>query len=174
MNLTALFPFFLLICVLFTAAIIDIRFHRIPNWLTYPAILTGVTYHTATRGLEGLLFSVGGICVGIGVFIIPYLTGGMGAGDAKLMGAVGGFLGPKGVFVAFLFTGILGGIYAIMLLALHGNLRETGKRYWAILKTFLLTQKFIYIPPSGEEEKPRLCYGLPIALGTIISLAFYK
>jgi len=104
--------------------------------------------------------------VGIGVMILFYLMGGTGAGDVKLMGAVGGFLGPKGAFIAFLSTSIIGGIYAVVLLVLHGYLN----RYWAILKTFILTKKFIYNPPSNGEEKPKLYYGVAIALGTIISV----
>ena len=96
----------------------------------------------------------------------------MGAGDVKLMGAVGGLLGPKGVFVAFIFTAIIGGIYALVILTLHGLLKETFKRYWMILKTFIFTQKFIYTLPSERGKKPRLYYGVAIALGTIISITF--
>ena len=155
--------------ILLTAAVFDIRFHKIPNWLTYPTMVGGVVYYTATRGLEGLLFSVEGVGVGLAVFIIPYLMGGMGAGDAKLMGAIGGLLGPKGVFKAFLFTAIVGGIYAIVLLASHGYLKETAKRYGKILKAFVLTKQFIYLPAPPAEKKPRLYYGLAIASGTFIS-----
>ncbi len=79
------------------------------------------------------------------------------------MGAVGALLGPKGVFMAFLATAIVGGIYAIGLLAFYGYLNEAVKRYWAILKTYLLTKKFIHVPPSKREEKPKLCYGVAIA-----------
>jgi prepilin peptidase CpaA len=135
-------------------------------------MIIGISFHTGFKGLEGLLFSISGMGVGMAVFIIPYLFGGTGAGDVKLMGAVGGFLGPKGVFIAFLATSIVGGIYAIVLLAFHGYLKEALKRYWAIFKTFIFTKKFIYIPPSKREQKPKLSYGVAIALGTIISIAF--
>jgi prepilin peptidase CpaA len=135
-------------------------------------MIIGISYHTGFKGLEGFLFSIAGLGVGIAVFIIPYLFGGTGAGDVKLMGAVGTFLGPKGVFIAFLATSIVGGIYAIALLAFHGYLKEALKRYWSILKTFIFTKKFIYIQPSKREQKPKLRYGVAIALGTIISIAF--
>jgi prepilin peptidase CpaA len=155
---------------LLIATIHDIRFHKIPNWLTFPAMIAGISYCIGFKGLEGFFFSIAGLGVGIAVFIIPYLFGGTGAGDVKLMGAVGAFLGPKGVFIAFLATSIVGGIYALGLLAYHGYLKEALKRHWAIFKTFIYTKKFIYIPPSNKEQKPKLRYGVAIALGTIISM----
>jgi prepilin peptidase CpaA len=171
-NLFKIILFLCITTVLLIAAEMDIRFRKIPNWLTYPTMIMGIIYHTGIKGFNGFLFSVEGLGMGIAILIIPFLMGGMGAGDAKLMGAVGGLLGPKGVFIAFLFTAIVGGIYAIVFLTVYGYLKETAKRYGSLLKTFIFTQKFIYIPPPEREKAPRLCYGLAIALGTIISLAF--
>jgi prepilin peptidase CpaA len=171
MSLNEIIPFSILATALLIAAVDDLRFRRIPNWLTYSTIMIAVIYHSIMSGFEGFLFSAGGIGVGIAVLIIPYLMEGMGAGDAKLMGAVGGLLGPKGVLIAFLFTAIIGGIYALALLAIHGSLRETGKRYGTMLWTFLITKQFIYMPfPSDKKKQARLCYGLAIALGTLISV----
>lgn len=158
--------------LLLTGAVSDSRFHRIPNWLTLSAAVLAILYHTGMKGLEGFIFSIEGVGVGIAVLIIPYLIGGVGAGDAKLMGAVGGLLGPEGAFMAFLFTSIIGGIYALVLLAFNGTLKETAKRYGAILKTLIFTQKFIYVSPSEKEKRPKLCYGIAIALGTTLSVAF--
>jgi prepilin peptidase CpaA len=155
----------ILITILLTIAVItDVRSRRIPNMLTFPAVIAAIAYHSWLSGFDGLLFSIEGIGVGLAVFIVFYLAGGMGAGDVKLMGAVGGFLGPKGVFIAFLCTALIGGIYAMAMLAFHGY-----KRYGSILKTFVLTRKIIYIPRSNEEKGFRLCYGVAIALGTLLS-----
>jgi len=165
-------PYSLLIAVLIIAAIYDLLFHKIPNWLTYPTILIGIFYYIGIKGVEGFLFSIGGIAVGTATLIIPYLLGGTGAGDVKLLGAVGSLLGPKGVFVAFILTSIVGGIYALILLTCHGYLKEIIKRYGSMLKALVLTKRFIYIPSSHKKEKPKLCYGVAIALGTIISIAF--
>ena len=95
--------------VLVSAAIFDIRVQKIPNLLTYPTMAVGLIYHSFTNGVEGFFFGAGGIGVGIGLFLIPYLIGVMGAGDAKLMGAVGAALGAKGVFYAVLLSAIVGG-----------------------------------------------------------------
>jgi prepilin peptidase CpaA len=94
----------------------------------------------------------------------------MGAGDAKLMGVVGAFLGPKGLVIASLFTAVIGGFYALGLLIFHGHLKETGTRYTAMLKTFLGTKEFIYLASPQTEKPHKLCYGVAIALGTIASL----
>lgn len=164
------FSEFILIFILVSAAISDIRFQKIPNWLTFPAMIGAIIYNTLSLGVAGFLFSAGGICVGLSVMILPYLMGGMGAGDAKLMGAVGGLLGAKGVFIAFLLTALIGGIYAMIVLAIYGSLRETLRRYWFILKTFFPAGKIIYIPAPERDPHPRLRYGVAIALGTMLSV----
>ena len=160
----------ILMIVLIIAVVSDIRYQKIPNWLTFPAMLAAVVINTSSMGLQGFLFSSGGILVGIAAMIIPYLMGSMGAGDAKLMGAVGGMLGPKGVFVAFLLTALCGGIYALGVLAYYGGLRETVLRYWQMLKMFSLAGKVSYMPPPTQDAKPRLRYGVAIAIGTIITV----
>jgi prepilin peptidase CpaA len=161
---------FFLTIVLIIGAATDVRYHKIPNWLTFPTMTIAVVYHAGTKGLDGFLFSLGGIAAGIACFAVPYLMGGMGAGDAKLMGAVGGVMGATGTFIAFLFTAIIGGFYALGLLAFHGHLKETARRYGTILKTLLFTGQFIYITPHRRESEMRLYYGVAIALGTLISV----
>jgi prepilin peptidase CpaA len=163
-------PIIFLTIILVVATVKDIKFRKIPNWLTYPTMIVAIAYYTGMNGLEGLLFSLGGIAVGMAVLIPLYLMGGMGAGDVKLMGAVGGLLGPKGVLIALLCTALIGGIYAIISLAFYGELGKTIKRYWRILLTFILTKKFIYIQPHENIKKLKLCYGVAIALGTFSSI----
>lgn len=170
MDIKTYFPLFLLLFFLIMAAIIDVRSQKIPNWITFTMTLLGLGFHTAVTGFNGLFYSLAGLGVGIGVLIVFYLLGGMGAGDVKLMGAVGAVLGPKNVFIAFLFTCIIGGFYAIVLLLLKGNLKQgTLKRYGSMIKTFILTGQFIYVPPT-EKQKGSLNYGLAIALGTFLSV----
>ena len=162
----------ILATVLIIAVINDIRFHKIPNALTYSAMLAAIAWHSMFNGTEGLYFSLGGIGSGIAVLLGFYLMGGMGAGDVKLMGAVGGFLGPKGVLAAFLFTALIGGIYALIVLGRGGYLKAALKRYTAMLRTFVSTGKIIYAPAPGREKDLKLWYGIAIAIGTIFSMGF--
>jgi prepilin peptidase CpaA len=159
--------------ILFVAATIDFRTQRIPNLLTFPAAALTLIYYSITNGLNGFLFSALGLLVGISLFIIPYLLGGMGAGDAKLMGVVGGVLGAKGVFYAFLFSAIVGGIYAVVLTLIYRQqFRGFYKKQLAAVINFILIRKYIPEPEDADFKKPRLCYGLAIALGTGIYIVF--
>lgn len=161
-----------LMAALLFAAAYDLKYQKIPNLLTFSLALVAVTFHTIFFGLDGFLFSGAGLLLGTALFLPVYIFGGMGAGDAKLMGAAGAVIGAKGVLVAAVFTGIIGGIYAIIVLVLHPRYgRAFVSRTWAVLKTFLLT--FQYVPvstPHPVQNKPRLCYGVAIALGVITYL----
>jgi prepilin peptidase CpaA len=157
--------FWVTMFVLILALIYDIRFGRIPNWLTLPAMVVGLAYHFYFAGAHGLLLSACGLLVGFGIFVGLYLLGGMGAGDVKLMAAIGALLGPKDVFYAAVLTAIAGGIYAMVLILLNKTLLI---RYGTILKTLLFTGHFAYVP--GGTKTPSLRYGIAIAAGTMIVL----
>jgi prepilin peptidase CpaA len=160
-----------LVIVLVIAAVIDFRVQKIPNLLTFPTIVLALAYHGVMNGPDGLLFSSGGLVLGVAIFILPYLMGGMGAGDAKLMGAVGAVLGPRGVFNAAVFTAIIGGIYALMLLLAHRKVgRSLITRSAATLKMFAVTGQLIQMPEAENEEKPKLCYGIAIASGALFTI----
>jgi len=153
--------------LLLASAFTDLKSQKIPNLLSLPGMMTALTLYSFEAGFDGFLFSLKGIAVGIGVLLIPYLLGGMGAGDAKFMGAVGGFLGAKGVFGAFLLTAIIGGIYALLtIFFFRSHFKNYFKGFWQRSLTFLSTRVYIPDPDDGQTRRPRLCYGLAIALGT--------
>lgn len=150
------------------AAIIDFKVQKIPNKLTFPAMLLALCYYLGVYGWEGFFFSLKGTGIGIALLLLPWLLGGMGAGDAKLLGAVGAFLGARATIVAFLYIGIIGCIYAAILVVVH---RQKFKGYFKqLFVTFHLlwvTQKFIPDPEHEQQRRPKVYYGIPIALGTI-------
>jgi prepilin peptidase CpaA len=157
--------------VLIVATVTDLRFQKIPNILTFPVMVMAPTYHGITNGLDGLLFSAAGLALGIALLILPYLLGVMGAGDVKLMGAVGAILGARGAFIAFLFSGVAGGIYALIVLFIRRKeCKAWFTRYATMLKTLVFTGNFIPIPAGKNEDKPRLFYGVAIASGTLFSV----
>jgi prepilin peptidase CpaA len=162
----------ILISLLIGAVITDIRGHRIPNWLTGSAVLAGIAYHTGAGGASGFMLSIAGLGLGLALLLPFYAAGGMGAGDVKLMGAVGVLLGMKAVFAAFVASALVGGAYAVTLLAMHGGLKETICRYRGALTFFCVTGSLGYIaPPSKQECRSQLCYGAAIAGGTLLSVA---
>jgi len=160
-------PLFLLL-VLLVAAVSDVRIQKIPNWLTFSAVIVGLSCHTGLNGFTGFLFSLQGALLGLGSLMLFYVAAGMGAGDVKLMAAVGGLLGPKGVFWAFIYTALIGGIVAVALLLWKAGGRETLQRYGRILRTLIFTRQFMYIPAAENTRMPILYYGVVIALGTTL------
>ena len=163
----SLFLIIFLSSILIIAVTIDIRVRKIPNLLTFPAMVTALTFHSVTGGWKGFVFSAEGLAIGIALFLIPYIMGGMGAGDAKLMGAIGAIIGPRGVFLASLFTAVAGGIYALIVFLLNMQyFKGFIERSALTLKVFAFTRNFIPIPADESEKKPRLCYGVAIAAGT--------
>lgn len=163
------FLILLLLSILSISAIIDFRAQKIPNMITFPAMIIALLYHLLAHGIDGLIFSASGLSTGIGLLIIPYILGGTGAGDVKLMGAVGAILGSKSVFVAFLLTALLGGIYAVILILINKKqFKGFFKKQLITLKLFILTREFIPDPVEKNTKKPKLSYGVVIALGTFI------
>ncbi len=102
-----------LVAVLAIAVITDIKSHRIPNILLFPALAFSLMVHAAIGGVDGLLGSLSGLALGIAMLLPLYVMGGMGAGDVKLLGVVGSFLGPWATVVAGMATMIAGAVVGI-------------------------------------------------------------
>ena len=92
----------LVAAVMVWAAWIDGKELRVPNWLTFPMILTGLIYGTCVGGLPGLGAALLGMVVGLITMLPIYAVGGMGAGDVKLMAGLGAWLGWNVAFNAFI------------------------------------------------------------------------
>ncbi|NPV04424.1 MAG: prepilin peptidase [Syntrophaceae bacterium] len=156
----------ILIILLVVAVVFDLRERRVPNWLTLPFMAAGVAYHAAANGLPGVLFSLMGLALGISLLIIFYAAGGMGAGDVKLMGAVGSLLGPANVLYAFVYSALIGGIYAAAVLYRHSALRSSIERLASVPVDFARTGQWFWSPSPASRKIPRICYGVAISLGT--------
>ncbi len=125
-----------------------------------------VGYHTVSGGLSGFSFSAAGLALAIALFFVPYLLGGMGAGDVKLMGAAGAILGPKGICIVSILAVLSGGVYGTILFAMNPKYTASLlRRLWVAFRAFALTQQLILIPQGMNEEHPVLRYAVPIALG---------
>lgn len=161
-----------LLAILGIAAVIDCRTYRIPNWLTGPAILAGITLNTVTMQFPGLVFSLEGAAVGLGVFVILYVCGWMGAGDVKLFAAVGSFLGPAQTISAALVIALVGGLLAFLVLGFHQGWRKTGVWLWFYVQTMLLTRSAQRLTPE-QGTAPKVPYAVAIGLGTIGSYWWY-
>lgn len=164
-----------LLILILAAAVFDVRYRRIPNWLTVGGVVLGVALNTAIgRPEAGLGFAMEGLALGFGIYLALYAVHAMGAGDVKLMAAVGAFAGPTNWFGIFLVTAIAGGIMAFLLAILRGRLKRT---FWNV--GFILSEMRHARPAHlGREEldvrSPKslgLPHGAVIAIGTIFFLA---
>jgi len=147
----------------------DLVTRRIPNWLTFGAATVALVVHLMTGGVSGLGHGVGGWAVGVALFIAPYALGGMGAGDVKLVGALGAWLGPGDTFWLAMYTGVAGAVMALLVSAWHGYLRRAWRNVWLLLTHWRVSG----LRPFPEltlatSRGPRLAYAVPILAGTAV------
>jgi prepilin peptidase CpaA len=165
----------ILVALVLTAAIWDLRLRRIPNWLSLAGIICGIALNSFLYGLAGLKQSLGGMALAFGVYFLLYLMRAMGAGDVKLMAAVGAFVGPNNWFLIFLITAVLGGAIALVVLAWRKRLRKTFDN----VSFIVLEMMHFRAPYMGREElsvKSQKAFTLPhgavIGLGCIVFLSW--
>ena len=159
----------LLAFLLGTAVMTDLRLSRIPNWLTFPAMTIALGAHMWTNGVAGLFFSLTGLGAGFALFLIIYLAGHIGAGDVKLMAAVGALMGPYGALLSGMLAMVVGGGYALGAMCYQWGFSNAGRKLVAGVQGVFLTGG----KGSAQElALPfRLRYALAIAGGTLLFLA---
>jgi prepilin peptidase CpaA len=153
------------------ACISDLRTRRIPNRLTFGATIAALLFHATTSGTSGLAASVGGWLLGAALFFPVFALRGMGAGDVKLLAAVGAWLGPVPVVLVALITAIAGGVMALVVSLMHGYLSTALRNVWLVLMLWR-TSGIQSVPAVTLEgaRGPRLAYAVPIAIGTVATL----
>jgi prepilin peptidase CpaA len=165
-----MFTEIILILALTVSLYTDLRKRKIYNIVSLPTIVIAISYYTMNLSWDGFLFSGKGLLVGLSVLLIPYLLGGMGAGDVKLMTAIGALMGPSFVFYSFIYTALIGGAIAILLI-----IKERG--FWRPLKNFIFNVTFlrgnlgsIILEKKEQSFSISFPYGVAIVLGTLSTL----
>ena len=148
----------LILLIATIGAVYDFRERKIPNWLTLytlPIIFLLSVFHF---GIYGFVNSLLGFLAGLALLFIPYIIGGMGAGDVKLLGILGAIVGYKGITIIFFYTAIWGLVLSIIWLIFNPNRLR-----------FLITTGQI-LPTVDKKQK--IPYGIAILLGTILYIMF--
>lgn len=156
--------------VLIVAAYIDGRQLRVPNWLTFPMVLSGIVYHTWAGGFSGTGQALVGMCVGLLCLLPLYSVGGMGAGDVKLMAGVGAWLGATITFYAFCATTVVGAVLAVLMVAKRRAFAKHYANCLMILSEFANVKNPRELSEIAAERKPSMLllpYAIPICLGSI-------
>ncbi len=153
------------------ACICDLRCRRIPNLLTFGAALLAFVAHVIVGGAAGITVSAAGWLLGIALFFPFFALGGLGAGDVKLLGALGAWLGPSSILFVALYTTLAGGVIA-MIVALKSGYLTRALRNLKFLATFWMT---VGLKPAegltlADADAPRVAYAVPMLVGLVVTL----
>lgn len=156
-------PAVILTIVLLTAVNTDLRFRRIPNWLTFSTTLLGLAMGLLLSGWGGMFHSLQGAGIGLALMLLPFVLGWTGAGDVKLMIAIGAMEGPSFVFLVCLYAALVGGVIALVVLLRRRKLRAA------------LTYLFFFWRLPGDYRSGLAAGSIPyapaIAVGALVALA---
>ena len=115
---------------------LDWRIRKIPNWLTVPALLVGLILNALLGRWPGAKSSLEGAGICLAVLLPFVLMRALGAGDWKLMGALGAFLGPSRVIVVLLGTVLIAGIMSVVEIIRQRKVRETLNNLWVLFVAY--------------------------------------
>jgi prepilin peptidase CpaA len=149
-------------------AVGDWRTRRIPNYLTFGGALAGIVFQAATLSWAGFSQALTGLFLGLGLLLLPYLLGGMGAGDVKALAALGAWVGPQGIFAVFCYMGLAGGLISLGVLLWKGILWKYLRQGWLVLQTYYFARSHKIVVKAltpGSDQTQGLPYGVAIALG---------
>lgn len=147
------------------AVVTDVRSRRIPNWLTATLAAAGFILAFTHFGSVSPGHAALGLLLGLGLMLPGHVIGATGAGDVKLMAAVGAIVGPGLAVSAFLFTAVAGGILAL----------AVAIRRQRLAATIAGTGRLISAPGEAKKEiraatgSSRFAYGPAIAIGSVLA-----
>lgn len=154
------------------AAWTDLRSRRIPNALTGAAALAGIALHGWDGGLAGLGSATLACLIAGSLFLLPYIAGGMGAGDVKLMAALGAVSGLHALPSLLLATAVSGGLVALIAVLRGGVLIATLKNTLLLLlhhaQRGLRAHDQLNLSHAGRLRIP---YAVPACMGCLYTVA---
>lgn len=156
--------------VLIVGSVIDAIELKVPNWLTYPFILSGWIYATCAFGWQGLLWSLLGTGVAMACLLPMYAIGGMGAGDVKLLAGVGAWLSIQHTVWGFVVGVFVGAAMGIAMALVSGQWKHHYRQFFVIVREIITIRNPERLSEIAAERKPRmrlLPYGVPLAAGSI-------
>ncbi|MDG2185354.1 MAG: A24 family peptidase [Mariniblastus sp.] len=174
-------PYWAVSVFVIVAAYIDGKQLRVPNKITYPMIFAGWIYSMISYGVAGdgwymgLLWSLAGTAVGLATLLPAYSIGGMGAGDVKMMAAVGAWVYCWTTFYAFCISAIVGAILAVFMIIFSGEAKKHWNQMFYILNEIMTVRNPETLSSIAAERKSSmrlLPYGIPLAIGTVTYFAW--
>ncbi len=148
---------------------VDFRTSKIPNWLTVPALILGVGVHILVAGWPGAKTSLEGAGLALVLLLPLVLLRGLGAGDWKLMGAVGAFLGPLMFLFVLVGSILVSGLMAMVAIMRTHRVVETIRNMWVLVRGFFSFG--LRANPKISLDNPTLLkvpFGVAVAVSTLI------
>ena len=146
----------------------DLKTGKIPNFITLPAIVLGLILNAYYSGLEGLKDSLLGMILGILLLLIPFVLHGLGAGDVKLLAAIGALNGSTFVFYTFLYSAMAGGLLALAIALFRGQIYTVMTNVWVSLQGITLGVQDVD-RPLVVTSGLKFPYGVAFLIGTIVT-----
>jgi prepilin peptidase CpaA len=148
---------------------LDSSTRRIPNWLTMSGLFVGIAVHSILAGWHGAVMALEGAGLGLLILLPLVLLRALGAGDWKLMGAVGAFVGPVMLWFVLLASVLVAGLMAVAMMIRAGRVRETLRNVWLLILSFL-TFGFRAHPEISLDNPGalKLPFGVAAAVGTLV------
>jgi prepilin peptidase CpaA len=164
----------ILLALVLGAAVYDVMYRRIPNWLNVIGALAGIVLNTFLfQGIAGAFFALKGLGLAFAIYFVLYALHAMGAGDVKLMAAVGAIVGWENWIGIFIFTAIIGGVMAVILSLAHRRFKRTLFNLSFIISE-MKSGRPAYLRNEELDVKSKKSLGLPhgavIAVATIFFL----
>jgi prepilin peptidase CpaA len=159
------------IAVALAACICDVRTRRLPNALTFGAALAALCFALFQDGLSGLGWSAAGWLTALALFFPFFALRGLGAGDVKLLAALGAWFGASNALYLALYTAVAGGVMAIAVLVSRRYAKQAFWNLWLLL-AFWRTNGVRPLPELTLQggTGPKLAYAIPIAVGALTTL----
>jgi len=152
------------------AAIYDVGTKKIPNWISLTIIVTGLSWNFFS--VEGLGFKDSGLGLIVGLLLMMpgHVLGSMGAGDVKLMAAIGSVVGLNQVLDVVLYSYMVMFVIAIIFIIVKGGLFKLLFRYKALIYGLFIGTWAYQKPDNSEAAGQRLPLAPGIALATFYVL----
>ncbi|QSH40972.1 prepilin peptidase [Lentisphaerota bacterium ZTH] len=146
----------------------EVKKRRIPNNLTYAALIVGIAGSFIISGIPGLKMSLTGAGIAALVMLPFCLLGALGGGDLKLMAAVGAIVGYPLILWVLYYSCMAGGAMAVVYMLWSGKFLTTLSRAFSIM----LGKRENAVQKQGLKKEIIIPFGLAIAAGTLWTLFF--
>jgi prepilin peptidase CpaA len=150
------------------AGVMDWRYRRIPNWLTVPGLVAGIAVNAAAAGWPGVKSSLLGAGLGLLILLPFVMIKALGAGDWKLIGAIGACLGPSRLIAVLIGSMLVAGVMALVLIIYKGRLRQAMGNIARMLQAFIT----LHLPGAevslDNPDAVKIPFGVAVAFTVLL------